>query len=125
MTDEFTWDRTVYRDKFGRVIQADELECLLRNPEYRIVAQDWIGDFLVSTVWLGVPYDLGISYFETMVFDTNNPIGERSLDLVRYENLSQAEEGHAEMLARWKEQLTQADVSQSIDHSTGHPSQEC
>lgn len=120
--DEFTWDRTVYRDKFGRVIQADELECLLRNPEYRIVKQDWIGLYLVSTVWLGVPYDMGISYFETIVFGKYP--ADKILDLQRYENLWQAEKGHEEVLAQWKEKLSQSDASQSISHSTHHPEKE-
>lgn len=124
MTDEFTWERSVYRDKFGRIIQADELECLLRNPEYSIVKQDWLGEVLISTVWLGVPFDMGISYFETLVYDSKKPKGERQLDLERYENLWQAEKGHTEVLTRWKKQLNQSDVSQSTNHSIGHPPQE-
>lgn len=120
--DEFTWEGIVYRDKLGRVIQADELECLLRNKEYRIVKQDWIGKVLVSTVWLGIPFDMGISYFETMVFGDDEE--DRELHIKRYENLWKAEKGHEEVLAEWKERLSQSDASQSTDHSTGRHSQE-
>lgn len=123
--NEFSWDSTVYRDKFGRIIQADELECLLRNSEYRIVAQDWIGHVLISTVWLGVPFDMGASYFETMVFYNKTDGSTEHLELERYYDLGQAEIGHHLVLKKWKEKLSQSDVSQSTSHSIGHHSQEC
>lgn len=107
MTDEFSWE-TEYRDKFGRIIGCDEMEVLLRNNEYRIVKQDIVGDYSVSTVWLGVPEDMGTRYFETCVFKCleKDPLKvdySEELDCRRYENISQAEVGHAEMVKKWRE----------------------
>jgi hypothetical protein len=97
--DEFTWERSVYRDKFGRIIQADELELLLRDKTYKVVEQEQLDEVFVSTVWLGVPHFLNLDhhyYFETMVWEKGQIV-----DLTRYENLEEAEIGHKEVVESW------------------------
>jgi len=94
MSEEAWWDQQVYRDKLGRKIQADELEVLLRNPEYTVVKQERLGGYSVSTVWLGVPHGEPPQYFETMVFNS----GIQYSECRRYQNLTEAEEGHEEMV---------------------------
>jgi len=106
---EINWEVTPYRDKFGRQIECDELEVLLRDPEYKIVKQEMVGQYFVSTVWLGVPHGFPNSqYFETMVFEppegTKDPrrnLG-KELECVRYEDWINAEKGHDLMVVLWK-----------------------
>ncbi len=97
--EQFNWLEFIYRDKLGREIECDELEILLRHPDYKVVQKDRVGQYVISTVWLGVPFGAkGDQYFETLVFDENNPEGDRIIDCHRYKNLKQAEEGHMEIL---------------------------
>lgn len=68
----------------------------------RIVAQDRIGDVLVSTVFLGLNHNFGGGapiLYETMVFG-----GPLDGEMERYETRAQAEAGHARMV----EKVTQA-----------------
>lgn len=95
---EFSWEPMVYRNKLGRIIEADELEILLRYNEYRIIKQDEVGPYLISTVWLGVP--VGEAYFETMVFE-----GDDSVEFFRYCTIKEAEEGHEKILNEWRENV--------------------
>lgn len=97
MKDEAWWNKHVYRDKLGREIQSDELEILLRHPEYKIVEQEHLGPYFISTVWLGVPHGLGaLQYFETMVFNVTEGMEERIVECTRYCTLKEAENGHEE-----------------------------
>jgi hypothetical protein len=104
---EFTWEPMVYRNKLGRIIEADELEILLRDNEYRVIKQDVVGPYFISTVWLGVPFGMGTEYFETIVFET--PEGAKDprekpgdlLELYRYATIKEAEEGHDEVVKEW------------------------
>ena len=88
----------MYRDKIGREIQYDELEVLICHPGYKIVKQEQLGPYFISTVWLGVPHGLDRScYFETMVFTEYTEyveIGEQIMECTRYYTLKEAEEGH-------------------------------
>lgn len=66
----------------------------------RVVAQTSVGDVRVSTVFLGLDHSFGEGpkqLFETMVFG-----GEMNEEQTRYQNWSQAEAGHAEMVERVK-----------------------
>ncbi len=108
--EEFSWDPSVYRDKWGRIIQADELELLLRNNDYCIIKQEIVGPYFISTVWLGIPCYTN-AYYETIVFeipegvkDPRESSGE-SLDLYRYRTLEEAENGHEEVIKEWREKL--------------------
>jgi hypothetical protein len=96
-----------YKDKFGRPIGADELELLLRNKEYTVIKQETVGDVFISTAWLGVAFDMGQSFFETLVCeaDKNSDCGfdcNKLLDCERYDDISQAEVGHAKMVKKWR-----------------------
>lgn len=97
-----------YRDKEGKELSIDELEPLLRDPDYKIIKQEQIGKYFISTVWLGVPHGMGCHYFETMVFltpegaeDPRESLGE-SLDCYRYCTQKEAIEGHLEVVNEWK-----------------------
>lgn len=100
-----------YKDKLGRIIEADELEVLLRNREYTVIKQEMIGEYFVSTVWLGVPHGIPPNqYFETMVWKqknakddprNDNKFGEE-LECVRYQTLNEAEAGHEEVVQEYK-----------------------
>jgi hypothetical protein len=94
---EFSWEPTVYRNKLGRIIEADELDILLRDREYAVVNIESVGPYLVSTAWLGVP-DMSGAYFETVVFDN---VGD-SLELYRYATIKEAEEGHKRVVREWR-----------------------
>ncbi len=99
------WDEIIYRNKLGNRIEADEMEILFRHKDYKIVGQDKVGNYFVSTVWLGVPH-LGGAYFETMV--TVLPKGGtdpresgefgKEIDIYRYHSLKEAEEGHEKVV---------------------------
>lgn len=70
--------------------------------EYKRVAETAIGDYWVSTVWLGLDHGLGRPYerpliFETMVF--NRATDESDLDCKRYSTEAEAREGHERMVA--------------------------
>src|SRR5262245_35558880 len=68
--------------------------------EYLRVARDEIGEYTVSTVWLGIDHSFGGSVpliFETMVFhDDETDVDE----MRRYATEEQALEGHAEIVHR-------------------------
>lgn len=76
-----------------------QIEKLLSDPEYRIVAKTEVpGKGLVSTVWLGLDHRFGASgpplIFETLVFDCEPELIER------YATLGEAEAGHLAMVER-------------------------
>lgn len=112
--ETFNWEKIVYRDKLGRPIETDELDLLLRNREYVVVKQDVVNNYFVSTIWLGVPFGLGIGahqYFETIVFDIPPTIKDpykttgEILEIYRYHNLVEAEAGHEEVIKEWKQKI--------------------
>lgn len=93
-----------YRDKEGNQIDIDRLEELLQDNDYRVVNQEVIGPFFVSTVWLGVPHGImpEFNYFETIIFesrDTSDPRNNlgKEVDCWRYHNKEEAEKGHVEI----------------------------
>lgn len=62
--------------------------------DYMIVKQETIGDYFVSTVWLGLDHGFGRGapvIFETMVFHTGS---SSDLDCERYCTEEEASEGH-------------------------------
>ncbi len=80
------------------LISMDEVEALLRNEEYKIVKQDKVGKYFISTVWLGLdhssfraPFPL---IFETMIFSQEEGKDELDSYMRRYYTLQQAQEGH-------------------------------
>jgi hypothetical protein len=95
--------KVVYKDKFGNEITNEELEPLLRDHQYRVVEQTVVGGYFISTVWLGVPYNMGSAYFETMVFQMNQEKSHwvKELELYRYADLKEAKQGHRDVLDKW------------------------
>lgn len=94
------WDELggMHYDKEGRQITLRQWAKLFDHCGYRRLGDTHIGDYWISTVWLGLDHGWGRSaplIFETMVFKND----ESDLDCRRYPTLAQAEEGHAEIVA--------------------------
>lgn len=92
-------DRVQY-DRDGQPISLERLEQLLADRDYRVVARDEVGPYLVSTVWLGVDHRFGEGapvIFETMVFahGGDDDLGP-DLDQRRYCTEAEARAGHDE-----------------------------
>ncbi len=95
-----------YKDKLGNVIDVETWEQLHNNHDYRIIKQEQIGKYFISTIWLGTPHcDLknpniieGFhAYFETMVF------WDEETESFRYDTLEEAKKGHEEVVKEYKE----------------------
>ncbi len=87
----------------GKPISVDEAELLLIDPNYKILKQDRIGDYFVSTVWLGLNmnhFDFEGKdtplIFETMVFKYSKDGVSSADDLFmdRYCSEEEAFNGH-------------------------------
>jgi hypothetical protein len=81
----------------GHLITMAEWTMLKLNREYNKVAQEQVGKYLVSTVWLGLDHALSPNdppaIFETMVFE--NGVDEfQDLFMQRYPNEVAALAGH-------------------------------
>lgn len=96
-----------YYDKKGNEIDRDRWSHLYSDKEYRIVAQERIGKFFISTVWLGVDYSFGESqplFFETMAFDEDK--GDwTDVYLNRYSNEIAALAGHDQAVAMARDEM--------------------
>lgn len=85
-----------YYDKEGNPLELMEWAELFEDHEYKIIQQETVGEYWVSTVWVGL--DMGHwSYgdvvpliFETMIFDT---AGEE-VWCERHPTLEAAKHGH-------------------------------
>lgn len=100
-----------FYDRQGNPL-ADLHECgrLHENIGYKRVAKDTIGDYWVSTVWLGLnhQYDDGpILIFETMIFPTDS-YSEEFCE--RYTTEEQAIEGHQRAIELAKSWVSPAPV---------------
>jgi hypothetical protein len=84
-------DRGDFYDREGRSITMRQWGILHSNVAYVRVAEDKIGPYWISTVWLGVNHGIfgPPLIFETMVFG-----GGESHDCVRYSSLERAQTGH-------------------------------
>jgi hypothetical protein len=88
-------DTSIYFDKEGRGISLETFADLMITQEYRRVASDMIGDYHVSTVWLGINHAFSNveapTIFETMIFG-----GEFEDEgyMERYSTEKEALEGH-------------------------------
>src|SRR5882672_10700170 len=85
-----------FYDRDGMPIPMEEWARLVEVEDYRRVAWTAVGDFHVSTVWLGLDagwswkYPAPILIFETMAFDR---VGDEQFS-DRYSTESQARAGH-------------------------------
>ena len=89
-------------DHYDREGKPISFECwieLRHQPGYIRVAEDTVGDFWISTVWLGIDHGSPLEgtapiIFETMVFGANR----ESEEMRRYSTEEQALAGHREMV---------------------------
>ncbi len=98
-------------DKEGKPITVEVADTLLQDWEYKKIAQESIGNYLVSTVWLGLDmdhfsigeYPIFPLIFETMIFYKEADGGPSDVFLIneeivdyteRYRTLEGAKEGH-------------------------------
>lgn len=71
------WDRVdgTHFDRKGNPISMRNY-ARLHNGEYSVVKQEYVANYWVSTVWLGINHSFGHGpplIFETMVFDADAP----------------------------------------------------
>ena len=94
-------------DRQGNPVSLIEWANLFHDPDYKIVKQDQVGDYWISTVWLGLDHGLRLpgrrkEIFETLVF--HRPPGKDlgdDVDCERYSTEDEALEGHEDMVERW------------------------
>lgn len=125
------WDKKEgrYFDRRGNSLSFREWTMLFEMREsYRIVKQEYIGNYWISTVWLGLNHNYGFGpplIFETMVFNHSMPRPPRfpeteygtdefdqwledypeqtsasDLDCERYATEEQATKGHEAMVEK-------------------------
>lgn len=89
-----------YYDRAGLPIPFDEWARLRSLPDYFRIAEDTIGNYWISTVWVGLVMNLTWTnapiIFETMVFEGD--ADGHDLDMLRYATEEEARQGHAEMV---------------------------
>lgn len=118
-----------YYDINGQKITRDEWLIHFINDSYKIIANDQIGKFRISTVWLGMDHSFGfegpLQIFETMVFDTTNKADTwQNIDMERYSTLEQAKAGHRIMVETYKNLISSSSASDSSAQESNHESQE-
>lgn len=77
----------------------------MEDHRKRVVSQDHVGQFWISTVFLGLNHNYGRGLpvlWETMVFDKTSERPWEDLDCRRYEDFDSACLGHNEMVAKYR-----------------------
>lgn len=80
-------------DRQGKLIDLKEWALLLEDQAYQRIDETYVGEYRVSTVWLGLDYGM---IFETLMFGHNDEDGER------YRTEAAAREGHQRWVQRAK-----------------------
>lgn len=113
-------------DRAGKPIAMEQANELLADPDYRRVAEDTIGPYWVSTVWLGLDHGFmrnGVPIiFETMVFldpAINDDSLSHDLDCDRYPTEAAALKGHEAMCTLIRATV-QTDAPTQEHHDTEH-----
>ena len=87
-------------DREGHEIPYERWVILFEDTDYRRVAEDEIGPYWISTVWLGLDHSFGHAeapwIYETMVFKGGDMAG---VEQRRYATLEQAQVGHEETVS--------------------------
>jgi hypothetical protein len=101
----------IYYDRKGRPI-SDTLAWarLFEDKSYKVLKQEMVGPYWVSTVWLGLDHRFGIGpplIFETMVFwRGENPQPDSfEEDQERYSTEEEALTGHARIVEFYRTKL--------------------
>lgn len=97
------YDRQGHPITFARYAWLIETSARGEQPDYRRVAQDSVGLYWVSTVWLGIDNSFGFGgrgtrpiIFETMVFLAGTP---KDMNMNRYSTEAEALAGHEATVA--------------------------
>lgn len=105
-----------YYDRLGQPISVERWSQLLHEDEgsYKRVAEDQVGPYWVSTVWLGLDHGFNRGapvIFETMVFATSDHMQGLGpdMDCRRYSTEDEARAGHDETVTLIR--ATTADAS--------------
>lgn len=82
-------------DRYGLPLTLGEWCRRFQDFAYRRIAEDWIGEIRISTIWLGTDHSFGCGpplIFETMIFG-----GPEAIDgeMWRYATEEEARAGHA------------------------------
>ena len=88
----------------GKVISLKEWGELAEDLNYRIVKQEKVGEYFISTIWLGTDlnfYSEGVeNIFETMIFNKEE---RAELFQQRYRSLEDAKNGHKKIVSMLKD----------------------
>lgn len=96
-----------YYDRDSNEISHDRFMELQAKESYRVVKQEEVNDFYISTIWLGLDHGFGQSepmIFETLVFTNDGIQGE----MFRYSTLDQAVKGHKALISKYKKVADEA-----------------
>jgi hypothetical protein len=92
---------TYYFGRSGESISVEDWVRLGADPHYRTVEKTVVGDYVVSTIWLGLTFDADPTrvpaLFETVVIGGDIP-WRRDHDSHRYFSESEARHGHEAMV---------------------------
>lgn len=93
-----------YYDRQGQPIDLYTWGRLLEDHEYKVIEHTMVGQWLVSTVWLGLDHNHWGKpplIFETMVFDGAVPGRDmyREWEVRRYATEEDARRGHSDMVS--------------------------
>ncbi len=95
----------MYFDKEGKPLELMEwAELSESGDEYRVIGKTVVGEYLISTIWIGLNMNLGHGVglpliFETMVFSDSGNTGWDDYQL-RYATEEQAKAGHEETIKK-------------------------
>lgn len=91
-------------DKNPVACSIEESREFARDYSNKVVKQEQVGDYWVSTIFLGINHAFGRGaplLFESMAFKEDETIG-RDVDQERYYTYQEAEEGHEAMVDKWR-----------------------
>lgn len=90
----------MFCDRSGKKMTLVEWSDCLLDSEYRVICEDVVGDYVITTSWIGISCaDDSVPTFETMVFNTTI---RSIIKLQRYDRENEALVGHNEMLEKYK-----------------------
>ena len=66
----------MYYNRQGDQINVLEWGKLFEDKSYQVIKQNYVGDYFVSTVWVGLSYsfELPADIFETMIFKSHEDV---------------------------------------------------
>lgn len=113
--------KCTYYDKKGEVIDLNTFAELCEDFNYKVVKQDEIGDFLVSTIWLGIDHNFYNIFhghgkpliFETMIFSDNEKYDDIYQE--RYSTEEEALEGHKKAIKEAERMAFDAAIKHCIE----------